>query len=98
MKKFGMGSGFSETKSVLRVGSVVNTIEKVTIFFFEATLNTFDFGNIINIMWRPNMLLYSNSWPTYVVNASTKSSELRNEKPLNIKNDRLNALEVHLSI
>jgi len=37
----------------------------------------------------------NNSGRTYVVKASTKSSELRDEKPLNIKNDRLNALEVH---
>jgi len=39
--------------------------------------------------------LYFNSEHTYIVKALTKNSELRNEKPLNNKNDQLNALEVY---
>jgi len=31
----------------------------------------------------------------HIVKSLTKSSELRDEEPLDIKNDRLNALEVH---
>jgi len=41
-------------------------------------------------------ITYCKSGLTYEVKALTKSSDLRDEKPLNIKNDRLKALYTHL--